>query len=402
MIVNIICLFLVFIPLCGPLQISPFICIRDLWTTKEFLALLAVVIICLIPSPRRQYTINLWLKIMIVFLVFATYLAPPIKLLLGLADLGGLWMWKSLAWVFAYFMLYRKIRGMPIIHLEQKKLIAKSIGYAGLISAVYAIVQYLNIDQFQTYFRPEWEGYRQAGDITALIGSPVYLGVFLGLCLPFSIYALRWWQSIVIILAILTCQSDTATIFVVFMLVFMCCMRAKSLNWLRAYVLCVVVIMAAMGSLWHEIRPHVGDNGRFGIWRDTVEDWRSPCLTIPITPEMSKGEAIETTLLNKRTWAITGRGIGSFEYIFQRKHPGWNDPHNVYLRVLYETGIIGLILFLGMIAFVFWKNFFIAREDYWVLTLYCSFLFVCLSGLTLPILIIEPLRFMSVVVMSLL
>lgn len=400
MIVNIVCLFLVFIPLCGPLQISPFICIRDLWITKEFLALLAIITICIIPSPRRQHTVNPWIKSMLVFLIFSIYLAPPIKLLLGPADLGGLWMWKSLAWVMAYFMFYRKIKSMPVLRSEDKMMIANAIGYAGFISAVYAIFQYLNLDQFQTYFRPEWEAHRQAGEITALIGSPVYLGVFLGLCLPFSIYCLRWWQNLIIILAILACQSDTANLFTLLTLIFMFCMKAKNINWLRFYLFCGVLAMAIVGSFWHQIRPHIHDNGRFAVWRETFNDWHSTCLNIPVTPEMTKGEKIETEFLNKRTWSLTGRGLGSFEYIFQRKHPGWNDPHNIYLKVLYETGIIGFGIFLGIISFVFWRNFSIAREDSWTLTLYCSFLFACLSGATLPILIIEPLRFIFVVILS--
>ncbi len=403
--INLLCLSLFLVPLIGPVTWMPIIDVKDLWIMKELAVLLSVVGICLMPSSCRPHTVNPWLKAMMVFLVLAAFLIPPIHLLLGPGiDLGGLWTWRAMAWAFVYFMLYRKIVSGPILHINQKELIAKAIGYAALISAVYASIQFINLDQFQVVLTPKNSGIRTAGEIAAMIGNATYLAVFLGISLPFCLYAMRKWQTGVVIVAILLCQSDTATLGAAASLVLMALIRAKRLDFLKLASMAVIFGIVALCASWGQIRPFVKDrfNGRLLVWHDTLKDWKAPAISLAVTPEMTEAQKKEVELLNHRTCTLTGRGLGSYEYLFQRTHPGWNSAHNCYLQALYEIGLIGLVLLLGMIGFVFWNTFELAMNDEWIRILYCSFFFICFSAMTLPVLIIEPLRLFSVVVFILL
>lgn len=389
-----LCISLFLIPLIGPLTIEPLVNIKDIWTVKEFLVLLSITIICVIPSPSKHHTLPWPIQWLMGFLIISTFLIPPIHFKLGNSDLGGLWCYKSIVWVFAYFMLYQRIQAMRI----DQRLISMAICYTALISSVYAIFQFFNLDQFQFYDRPIWEAHRQAGDITAMIGSPVYLAVFLCICLPFCFLTLPWWQVIVVVVAIWICQSDTANVFGIVTSMVYFAMRAKPVLWLKILAAICLVLLIVVPMNWSKISPHLGDNGRFLVWQETFKDWHSPPITLGITPDMSKDRQQEVNLLNHRIWAITGRGVGSFEYIFQLKKQGWNHPHNEYLKVLYELGIVGFMLFMTIIIWVLWKSFLMARKDPWVCCLFSSFIFICLSATTMPMLLVEPIRIFSVVI----
>lgn len=373
---------------------------------------MAIIGICALPVAAHQRTINWPVKALLAFTIISIFLIPPVILQLGHFDLGGSWCWKSLAWVMAYFMLYQRLAGFPLLEGYREK-IALAIGWAAFLSACYAIVQSLNIDQFQVMRTYKEMGNKTAGEITAMIGSPVYLAVFLCLCLPFCINYMKWWQTSLVCIAILACQSDTGTIGAVFIIVLMAAMRAKSTIWLKVMVCGGILCGALILSFWPQVGPKIESmgNGRFLIWQQVWEDYNSPAILLPITEDMPENKRFEAELLNKRKQTITGRGPGSFEFFFTRKHEAvsqygvpilWNDPHNVYLRVLYELGAVGLGLFLGVIGFVLWKAFPAARADQWSLTLFCSFAFWCFAGLTTPLLIVEPLRFYAVAIFALL
>lgn len=400
-------LSLVIIPLMGTISIIPMVNVKDLWETKDLLVLLAIVGIWLMPVPMRQKDPNPWLNAMLVFLVLALFMLPPVRLLLGSADLGGSWAWKSMAWVFVYYILYTKIVCMPVLHFNQKEMIARAIGYAAVISSLYAIIQALGLDQFQAIYTPKNFGVRKAGEITAMIGNPTYLGIWLVMCLPFCLYAMKKWQIGVVMVAILLCQSDTATAGMIGSLVLMGLIRARSVKFLKVIPIVVLVAVIALYSSWGRIQAFAENkaSGRIAVWKDTLKDWREPAILLKVSDDMPEAQRDEAQLLNKRVYSLTGRGLGSFEFFFIKKHPehkGWNDPHSVFLRTLYEVGLIGLVLLLGMLGYVFVKTFKQTFEDEWVRCLWIALFFICFSALTMPMLILEPVRYFSVAVFCLL
>ena len=385
------------IPLCGPIIIEPFIAVRDLWTTKEFLVLMAIL------AMQHRTTLcnirNPFLTALLLFLPISTFAAPPLELIYGHENMSGLWIWRSLAWAFAYFMLYRALCGQDVQEGHFRETFTRTIGWAAIISAGYAYIQALGLDQWQIS-RPMSEiGQPAAVNITAMIGNPTYLAVWLVMCLPF----LRGWSIPFVLGAVLLCKSDIALTGAVLTIVFMVCMRAKSTVWLKAVLGAGLTVCVIVGANWAEIRPHLTDNGRFSVWTQTFQDWKSPCIKLAITDDMSSAQKQEIEKLNKRTYTLTGRGLGSFPYIFSPKYgTHYESAHNEYLEGLYSIGLIGLALFMAAIGWVLWHGFALARADTFCMALYTSLFFCCFAAFGLPVLHLEPLRYYSAVMFILL
>lgn len=389
-------LSLFLLPLVGPLTISPIVSIRDLWLTKEFAALLSIILIWTFSTHSRRP--DRLIQAGLIFILISNFSTPPIVLQLGASNLSDLWCWKAFFWVLAYYLLYETLQNIKI----DRNLVAKAIAWTAFISACYALVQSLNIDQFQVLRDFRDIGWKNSNpNMTSMIGSSVYLSVFLGICLPFCIYALRWWQAAVVGLTIVALGSDTGTVFGLATIALYFLMRAP-LIWTKFSVVILAVAVGLVLGNWQQIRPKIQDNGRFAIYRETFNDWKSPPISMEIKPEMTDTQKRELTILNARTQVFTGRGIGSFEYMFQRKHSGWNATHNVYLQTLYELGLGGLLLLFALIIRTLWGTFWLAREDDFVNVLFCSFIFILLAALTTPMLLIEPIRYFVVGVFSLL
>lgn len=345
---------------------------------------------------------NPWVIAFLIFLPISIYNAPKYQLSFGFQNMGGLWMWQTLAWILGYYLLYLAI-GQLRVNLDKGIMIARCIGWVAVISSVYAILQFLGLDQFQTTRTYNEIGQPVAPEVTAFIGNPTYLGVFLALSLPFCCLFMRWWWPVLVFIAILMCQSDFAIGGAIVTAGFMLCMKAKNTAWLKLYIgagfLAALLLLCFSSQLKLEKRA----NGRLVIWKQTIEDWRSPPILLKVTPEMPDQEKLRNELLNKRTNVLTGRGPGSFPFLFGTKHQSkWDDPHNVYLRTLYEYGILGLTGLLGMLGWVFWHKFQEARWNRFTLALYSSFFFICLAAIGIPMLHVEPLRFYCVVVFALL
>ena len=212
---SILCLSLFFIPLLGSFEIGPFFEIKDAETAKEFLSLISILMMFLagtlgfrVPVNNRPH--NIFLYFFIAFIPISIYSAPPLKLMYEHNNMAGLWMWEASFWILAYFMLYKSIISIPPLYEDHKKMIGQHIGWAAILSAGYAYFQALGLDQWQYAKAYEHIGSPLASKITAVMGNPTHLGIWLVMCLPFIIvYFDKKWIFFVIGAAILT-KSDFA------------------------------------------------------------------------------------------------------------------------------------------------------------------------------------------------
>lgn len=202
----IFCLSLLFIPLATPISLPFFPVINDLWQTKDlFVLIFATAIILLTPTKRSE---NPWLVALMIFLPISIYSAPQFSLIYGTQNMAGLWMWRSLAWCMLYFGLYQALGGLSYNREKTQKMIAGAICWGAIISAAYALLQAIGLDQYQTnrsYFEV---GHPAAMNIVAHIGNATYLSVYIGICLPFVVLYMRWYWIILVIIPIIICQSD--------------------------------------------------------------------------------------------------------------------------------------------------------------------------------------------------
>ncbi len=405
---QILCLSLFLIPLLGSITVGPFISLKDPASAKEFFAIVSIIAMSISSTvwriyPNRKRSHNLFLYALILFIPLSIYSSPPLRLTYGFHNLGNLWLWKSSLWIAAYFILYRCIIFIPILMEDHKLFVGKAIGFSAILSSGYAYLQFLGLDQWMFTNPVEWIGNPKAANITAMVGNPTMLGVWLVICLPFLYTFFRKrWVFFVAGAAIIT-QSDFALAGCLFMLVFIAAMRQSRTFSLKAIAVGAVLFIVTIASLWGAIRPQITDNSRFGVWQQTFEDWKGPCIKLTVTEGMSPAQRIEVQNLNKRTYVFTGRGPGSFPYIFGVKHnSAWESPHNVYLLCLYSIGLIGTVLFILAVGWILLRSFNSARGDPFQAALYCSAVYICLAAIGTPLMESETLRYFAVAIFAML
>jgi hypothetical protein len=138
----------------------------------------------------------------------------------------------------------------------------------------------------------------------------------------------------------------------------------------------LAVLILAGGAGYIAMTPGIiEDNQRFQMWRQIASDIKDPIA-----------ENVDAA------YPLTGRGLGSFKYVFHQQHPGtelepnrFMQAHNDYLEFAYSLGIIGIILLLGAIFQMFKQNFsprlyFRSWQDSRKAALLCSFICIAISA----------------------
>ncbi len=399
----IFCISLIVIPLAVPFSFPFLPEIPDLWETKDFLVLLFSLAFILTSKSPGNAGKNPWLMGLMIFLPISIYSSPPLELIYGYQNMGGMWQWRALAWCFLYFMLYVNLLGIPYYVEKNQKMIVRLLGWGAVISAIYALLQAAGLDQWQ--LGRDWHeiGNPVSRDIVANIGNPTYLACYLGICFPFVILYARWWWTVLVGIAIICCQSDFGTFGALLTIALICMLRSGKVAWLKAAAIIATLAVLLVIDFWPQVKPHVHDNSRFSTWHDTLNDWNKPSLIMKITPDMPDAQKKEIEILNKRNYAFTGRGLGSFPFIFSPKHQTkFDTPHCVPLRVLYETGLVGLILFLGSLVWIFWNAFKTWPFNKFKVAIFSSAFFICFCMIGIPLEVINPVAYISVAIFSIL
>lgn len=385
-----------FIPLCGSLGLGPVIAITDPTLAKEFLIILSTLSIGILSLTKGECQNkghrNWPLYALILFLPISIYCAPPIKLEYHGENMGGFWMWKSLAWALLYWILYESIVRIDF----NKKAVGKAICGAALITTAYALIQAAGFDQFQFVRHNTVIGSPTSSHITGMIGNPTYLSIWLVMCVPFIIAYCRWYWWIPVAAAIVLCKSDIGIGGLLLMCVLWPAFRAKRKIWLIHVVGVGILAIVALVVFWGQLRPKITDNGRFPVWEQTIKDIQGPCILMPVRENMTPRQKIEVQNLNKRTYVLTGRGLGSFPFMFGTKYSSkYDSAHNDYLDIPYAIGLIGLAIFLVAVGFILWVSFLPARGDLFLSACYLSFFYSCIAAFGIPLWQEEPLRYFS-------
>lgn len=376
---------------------------------KEPAALISSLIML---TKVRKPVNNLWITLLMVFLAVSIFSAPPIRVLFGGSDLGLSWGMRCLAWFVAYYGVFQYVQGLSWT-LKWQRRFSKMIAICGIVSALYAIAQAFGMDQWQ-YVKSSTEILAaEKPHIAATIGNSTYLGVFLAMCLPFVFGVFGVIASVCVSIAIALTGSDTAFICGIICLIPILLAKfkvriASGLPMLiKRGILVAIFLVALMAFLAPFSGIHIpfNDNGRFLVWKNTINDWKSPAVSVPMAENITPAERAEIEGLNKKTYMLTGRGPGSFEVFYEMKHhvldaAVFRSAHNEWIEGLYCFGLIGLFL-IGMIVFpVIWSAAELSQSGF-SLRVFFSLIVAVASSITLPVMHTEPLRMLTVILFSL-
>ncbi|MDD5355084.1 MAG: O-antigen ligase family protein [Candidatus Omnitrophica bacterium] len=347
------------------LIVIPFIIINGFGTRepKLYAGLLFSLILGLLSfwyglyKPLKNY----WINILIVFFVISYFLAPKPDLKLFSDQVGMFWFWKSFLFILIYYLGFNAIQSIYFTK-QDKNYLFNIISYVGLVMALYCLLQGLRIEQFYSI-----SGLNNTVIIKGTLGSLGIVASFLAMIVPIVLYMRKFLFAIVMVIAIILTHSLVAIIALIVSLLFYLSTFGKK-QFITACLLFLAMAVPILVFTYKDVKNHKfnADGYRFSVWKETVKETKN--------------------------MPFTGLGLGTFNYTYYLKHhiPGedYRQAHNDYIELMYNSGIIGLSLFLLSIYWLYKQTYKIKlifnktinRENMALLSSFTS-IAICAGGL---------------------
>jgi hypothetical protein len=349
------------------LAITPFVVIPSLDTREPKMAIALVFALILglvgIYQGLLKPFKNKYLLILLGFLFVNILLCPKPNIPYADMNIGSFWIWQPFTYILIFFLMLVTISSIQFSEAQKVK-IFKVMSWVGLVMSVYAILQFFKIDQFYSLSSIREAQLTPSGRIGGTLGNPTILAPFLVMIIPICLYLKKYWFAGIIGIVVLLTQSQVAIGAMIVSLVFLQSLKDKKTA-IRIGVLSLILLVLSVTAYFQndKVKSFVGDSGRFAQWQQIIKDVNSPLIK-----EF------------KVSYPYTGRGIGSFKYIYHLKNKNiFHQAHNEYLEVFYNTGLIGLGLFLMFLWTIIKGDFFQDRERKFLLTSFIG-IAVCAGG----------------------
>ena len=298
---------------------------------------------------------NKWLLFFCGYLLISAWQAPYPSLIVLKRPILNFWIWKSMFYAFMFLGMYRTISSAKLTE-KHKDLIFDIIIYTTMIMSVYVIGQRFGIMQWFTSLCGSYGTFTAAGTL----GSPSYVSPYLMLGIPFALYRKKSILIVPIILGIIATNSQMAIGSTIVMLMIILYFKYKKtiISLFVIGALTAGIGLAVKGSVVGNV---IDDSTRFTEWQNILV-------------------GVKTPYMSKRSYPYTGRGPGAFFWTY-RMSSGSNfaQAHNEYLEVLYDTGIIGLFLFLMSLYYIF-KNTILNKRNKYLMSAFIG-ICVCSGGI---------------------
>lgn len=391
------------------LAILPFLAYPglDTRTPKEALAIIS----CLVVSSLAIYFgklrpfKNLWLLVFLFFIPVSMFFAPNTNTNIFGADIKDFWVWKPLILACAYALFIITVNSITFTRKELY--FTLKIGFiSGFMTSLYVILQHLGCDQFFRLTDQAFGVGEHRLMVGGALGNPSVAASFISMLLPLALIIkerlFKYFAVIMLIALLLTKSTISIAALMVTALFYMCC------NGKKGIIVALISIQALSLFCFYAYKnmPAVfEDSGRYESWKGTWDDVVKP---LPVTsqseqisldmltgkplPEMFKTDIkllplaflknvdnealvkrgaitqeqiervreaikIKEKSPNRKSMCFTGYGPGSYYYINPLRHKGmFRQAHNEYVNIFHDLGIVGLVLALLAIIFVFNKN----------------------------------------------
>jgi O-antigen ligase len=306
---------------------------------------------------------NKWLLILMGYLLINIWLCPKPIFMYGNIQAGAFWLWQPLAQLLIFFLMFATITSIEFDD-KQKNTILKVMSWVGLVMAIYVILQFFRIDQFYKLANTNEALGTPSNRLGGTLGHPTLVSPFIAMLIPICLYLKKYWFAGIMVIAVLLTKSQIAIGVLVVTLIFFCALKNRKTA-IRISILSLIFLFLFITAYFQnpKIKSLVGDSGRFAQWQQILKDVKAPVV---------KGL--------EKTYPFTGLGIGSFKYIYHVKNNNtFNQAHNEYLEILYNTGIIGLFLFLMALWTILKGEYFKDRYRKYLLTSFVC-IAVCAGG----------------------
>lgn len=324
-----------------------------------------------------------------------------ITILFAVTFVENVWLAAFLLWsifLYAYFN-FPSIGGVYVQHLflacilyqvtyhlvNRKRVIAifkVVLALCGL-NILFSFLQIFNSDPlFINLTTGKWNM-----DPVGIMGIKAVSGVFSAICIPIAMY-FSPWLTLAILPALILSQCSSAVLATVVSVLFLAWQRSKQIFF---YMLVPIVIMGGMYVANDSKANMMTDRGN--LWKVAMQD----ALVHPITgigldsfrnigqmkpfiyfKDTTNNQAVKMRyVVEENVWLPPTNYKTKKDDGTQITFDPWDNPHNEYVGIVYEFGIIGLLIFLALL----WDITKRLYRDPLVITIFAVFLVYLVSSI---------------------
>ncbi len=279
---------------------------------------------------------NIWVLIFLAYLPISIILAPCPQIDLQGIPVNNFWSWFPFLKMFIFSIFFFVISGHEFDE-STLKTILKIFVWCGFLVSLYELTQIFYTDQF--FIRAadgDW------GRVAGILGNPTLTSPFCAMMIPFALYFKDYLKATVMVVGTIVPYSAMGVIAMIVGLIVYCSFQSKK-KFIIGSVLSLLIIFSFCFYLNNKhLRERFDDHERFYHWKVIWKDW---------TGALDKSKGVNNI------YSLTGRGIGSFRFVYHIQHPFGNtndertpnrfhQAHNDYLELGYSLGFVGIGLFL--------------------------------------------------------
>ena len=286
---------------------------------------------------------NKWFYILLAYTLTSFIFAPNPKLMMFGINVGNFWVWQPMYHFLAFGLMITTISGMEF-NRKQLYIVFQLMIWIGVVMGGYVILQHFNIDQLFDNV-----GLDELGKMAGTIGNPTHVSPFIAMLIPLALSTRRYLFAVIMAIAVCLTTSQVAIgAMIIGLLVYFASINRK---WFSVIACSLLICGTLFGLGIHNgqikkewLRERISDNQRFETWTQVVQDLNAK----PFKDQNAR-------------YPFTGWGMGNFKYTFHLAHiqdktlMRFQQAHNEPAELLYNTGIIGFLLFVTAL-FVFFKQ----------------------------------------------
>jgi hypothetical protein len=309
---------------------------------------------------------NLWVLLLLAYIPISIIFSPSPQIDLDGMQVKNFWSWLPFVKILVFGLLFITISGHEF-KMDEIKTVLKVMVWCGFLTALYEISQFFFADQFFIRVADgDW------GRIAGFIGNPTLTAPFCAMLVPLALYFEDLPKAFILSVGAIIPDSQMAWVALTAGLI--CYVSFKGKWWMSVMVitgLCMSLLFIDFYQNNQHIRNVFNDHERFKQWHQILKDWVGPL-------DKEKG------FINN--YALTGRGIGSFRFVYHIQHINIGSPnrfhqaHNDFLEFGYCTGFIGFGLLIASIFHMLKRSFIGIFENRLNRALVASFIIACVAG----------------------
>lgn len=326
---SIIFFLVIFLPLVYfPLVFNPY----EFPKFVVFLTIVEAIIIFSSIDILQKKSLNVrfdWLTILVIAFGLVIFISDILGIDPKISFLGSTYRHQGFVTFLSGITLFLFARS--ILHVKPEDY-GKAVVLSAFLVSLFAMWQWINYFIFHNFAMPTYQG-----RVVGTLGNPNFLGGYLAMTLPFIFLGKPWLLlrilSAALVIFIIFISQSRAAIIAALVILFLSFLYTARLKWRKALWL-IVFMMVFVSSIY----PF----GLLQLKRDSIWDNRGFIWQ----------EGIQAVV--KRP--ILGYGQENFELVFpSERQMKVDNAHNIFLETAVSSGIIGLLLFLGIIAAALYK-----------------------------------------------